>query len=144
MKIKTWIRRYPLTAALSVLIWIACMIPVPETPLSDVNMIDKWTHLVMFGTLSAVVLAERIKNEKKKASNHGQEVASFSWLHALLCSFLFAWCTGGLIELAQAHLTCGIRSGEWLDFFADGIGALLGLPIGILLAKCVARWKKAP
>ena len=120
------------------------MIPVPETPLSDVNMIDKWTHLVMFGTLGAVALAERIKNRKKNASNHEQGGTHFSWLHTFLCAFLFAWLTGGLIELAQANLTCGIRSGEWLDFFADGIGALLGLPIGILLAKCAARWRKAP
>jgi VanZ family protein len=39
---------------------------------------------------------------------------------------------GGLIELLQAYCTT-TRSGEWLDFFADSIGVLLGNAIGLLM-----------
>ena len=46
---------------------------------------------------------------------------------------------GGLIELAQAYLTFGHRSGEWLDFAADGVGVLVGAAIGMLLARCRAK-----
>ena len=146
MNIKKLISQYPLTSALLVLIWIACMIPVPETPLSEVRMIDKWTHLVMFGTLSAVALYEKITNNKRPTTAHTEKKTdnSHSLLRPLTGSLLFAWLTGGLIELAQAYLTFGIRSGEWMDFLADGIGSALGLPIGILLATCHAKWRKVP
>ena len=44
------IRNYPLSSLLIVVIWVVCLIPIPETPLSDVNLIDKWTHFVMYGS----------------------------------------------------------------------------------------------
>ena len=46
---------------------------------------------------------------------------------------------GGIIEVLQATCTGGRRSGEWLDFVADGIGSTLALLIGILLAKYYAK-----
>ena len=39
---------------------------------------------------------------------------------------------GGLVELGQAYGTT-TRSGEWLDFWADSIGVLLGNFLGWLL-----------
>jgi hypothetical protein len=39
---------------------------------------------------------------------------------------------GGLVELGQAYCTT-TRSGEWLDFWADSIGVLLGNLLGWLL-----------
>lgn len=36
----------------------------------------------------------------------------------------------GLVELAQAYLTGGTRSGDWRDFVANAIGVLLAVPIG--------------
>lgn len=46
---------------------------------------------------------------------------------------------GGLVEIAQAYCTGGRRTGDWLDFAADAIGATLGGLIGILLVKCFAK-----
>ncbi len=40
---------------------------------------------------------------------------------------------GGLIEVLQATCTGGMRSGDWLDFAADAVGATAGSAIGILL-----------
>ena len=99
-------------------VWIICLIPVPETPLDNVSMIDKWTHIVMFLTMTLVLLVEHIRHEKK---------AGLPALELRLSSmrFLFSYCwiipsaMGGLIELAQAYLTNGVRSGDFRDFLAD-------------------------
>lgn len=60
--------------------------------------------------------------------------------------FLLAWLApiimSGVIELLQAYCTGGRRSGEWLDFAANSIGATIGGAIGILLAKYRARANK--
>ena len=51
-QLTTLIRQYPLSTTLIILIWILCLTPwIPETPLDDVSLIDKWTHLVMYGVL---------------------------------------------------------------------------------------------
>ena len=68
------IRNYPLSSLLIVAIWVVCLIPVPETPLNDVNLIDKWTHFVMYGSLTSVIWFEYIRRKKRQPSttpNHG-------------------------------------------------------------------------
>ena len=52
---KEYIKKYPISLFLVVAIWIICLIPIPETPLDDVPMIDKWTHFVMYGSLCSVM-----------------------------------------------------------------------------------------
>ena len=59
------IRNYPLSSLLIVAIWVVCLIPIPETPLSDVNLIDKWTHFVMYGSLTSVIWFEYIRKKKR-------------------------------------------------------------------------------
>ncbi len=49
---------------------------------------------------------------------------------------------GGMVELAQAYLTSGVRSGDWLDFVANSAGAFLGALIGIPLARTLATRRK--
>ena len=49
-----------------VAIWVVCLIPVPETPLNDVCFIDKWTHFVMYGSLTTVIWFKKIKKKKKE------------------------------------------------------------------------------
>lgn len=36
-----FIKHYPVTTLLILGIWIICLIPIPETPLSHVKLIDK-------------------------------------------------------------------------------------------------------
>ena len=53
-KQKNLLQRYPLSCVLIVVIWVLCLTPwIPESPLNNVRLIDKWTHLVMYGTLTA-------------------------------------------------------------------------------------------
>ncbi len=40
--------KYPFTTLLLVVIWVLCFIPIPESPLSHVSFIDKWTHVAMY------------------------------------------------------------------------------------------------
>ena len=63
--LKDFTAAYAFSILLNVVVWIICLIPVPETPLDNVSMIDKWTHIVMFLTMTLVLLVEHIRHEKK-------------------------------------------------------------------------------
>ena len=126
------VKKYPATSFLIVAIWILCLVPIPENvPLGDVPMMDKWTHFVMYGTLCVVMWWEYLRQHPQK--NAGK---------LFLLAFVAPIVMSGLIELAQAHLTGGNRSGDWLDFVANTIGVVLGNVIGILLAAFRAKVKR--
>ena len=126
---KSTIARYPFSFIIVVLIWLACMLPIPETPLDNVTLIDKWVHIVMYLALTLTVGFEYYKVQK--SSLHKVALMFWAWLLPALM--------GGLVEIAQAYCTGGRRTGDWLDFAADAIGATLGGLIGILLVKCFAK-----
>jgi VanZ family protein len=130
--LQTLVKRYPVSSLLVVSIWIICLVPIPEdVPLGDVPMMDKWTHFVMYGVLCTVVWWEYLRR-------HRQKNASKLFLLAFLAPIVMS----GLIELAQAHLTGGNRSGDWFDFLANSIGVVLGNVIGILLAAFRAKGRR--
>ena len=99
------LKRYPLSFVLVAVIWVLCLMPVPDTPLSKFSLIDKWTHFVMYGVFSFVVCFE---------------CKGISWKTILLPILM-----GILIELAQNYLTT-CRSGELADGVANSIGVMLG------------------
>lgn len=117
-----FVRRYPLSLVCIALIWVLSLTPFfPETPFDDVQFIDKWTHLVMYGGTTAVVWWEYLRSHRR---------ADFRRL--LLWGGMAMVALGGLIELLQAYCTT-TRSGEWLDFWADSAGVLIGILIGRLM-----------
>ena len=128
---KEYIKKYPISLFLVVAIWIICLIPIPETPLDDVPMIDKWTHFVMYGSLCSVIFAEyayrHFKPNIKRLAIGG---------------VLFPIIMGGLIELAQAYCTGGNRSGDWIDWIANSIGVMIGTAIGSLVVYLRAKARK--
>mgnify|MGYP001726570432 FL=1 len=125
---KNLLTHYRFSCAFIVIIWILCFIPIPDSPLSHVTLIDKWTHAALYLVLGLLILSEQLRAMKKaKLSN------LIYWI------WLFPIAMGGIIEVLQATCTGGRRSGEWLDFVADGIGSTLALLIGILLAKYYAK-----
>lgn len=114
------LKHYPLTLLCTIAIWILSLIPIPETPLDDVAFIDKWTHLVMYGTLTLLLGAEMAHN------NHTISLKQF-----IIRVLPWPALMGGLVEIVQATCTNGVRSGDWLDFLADAIGGFLGFAIAI-------------
>lgn len=130
-KVLILFHKYPFSTLCITTIWILCLMPIPETPLSHVKLIDKWTHLVMYGGLCLTIWIDRAR--LGIANNRKGTV-----IYAVALPIIM----GGLIELVQAYCTGGMRSGEWLDWAADTLGVTIGQPIGILLAACLAKWKR--
>ena len=97
---------------------------IPETPLSSVSFIDKWTHSLIYLVLGLSVCIEYLRTTKETSLKF---VLIWVWLLPIIM--------GGLIEILQSNCTNGNRSGEWLDFFADAMGSTIALVIGILLVR---------
>ena len=72
----------------------------PHTKLDNVQFIDKWTHIVMYGGSCAVFWAEHLLRGRRRAVTRRAAVAG--WLVPVLMS--------GAIELLQAYCTGGRRS----------------------------------
>ena len=124
--------KYPITTILIIIIWILCLIPAfPKTPLNNVSLIDKWTHITMYAGTFGIMWIEYLR--KNDTFNRKKIL----WL-GIVAPILM----GGLIEILQANCTGGRRSGEWLDFLADSIGVVLAAIFGILLVWNRARARK--
>lgn len=105
---------FRLTLGLTVFILLLCLMPVPETPLSDVSFADKYTHILMFGGYAWCLWAE------SGAASRRERPALATYALAVLWPTLF----GGIVEVLQAALT-DVRCGDILDFAADAVGVLL-------------------
>ena len=118
-----FVRKYPLSVLCIILIWILSFVPFfPETPFDDIQFIDKWTHLVMYGGTCSVIWWEYLR---KHTSLDKGKLFCWAWLAPILMS--------GMIELMQEHCTT-TRSGEWFDFAANSTGVTLAALLGMLLA----------
>lgn len=114
------LKEYLFTTLVTAFIVTLSTIPIPEhPPLGDVPLMDKWVHMVMYGGLVFVMWIDHVVRNKR----------TFSW-KARGIMLLYSIALGGVMELVQAYLTT-CRSGEWLDFEADAIGAA----VSVLLCK---------
>jgi len=116
------IKRYRLSLFCALVIWVLSLMPVPETPLDGVPLIDKWTHLVMYGTLTLLFGIETLRSS-------GAERPVWFALRVLLPPILM----GGLVEIVQATCTNGVRNGDVMDFVANSIGAVIGLILVLIV-----------
>ena len=98
--------------------------PLPKVPISN---FDKFVHVLMFLTVSGVVFFENTFYFRKKVS---------TW-KIINYSFFFPVIYGGLIEIGQEYLAPA-RSGDWMDFWFNVVGAFLGLIICLLINKRLA------
>lgn len=127
-----FIRKYPLSLLICVAIWILCFIDIPETPLDNVSLIDKWTHIVMYLGLCLVLWWEYLR----------AHAYIYNKVWAAIGGCLLPMLMGGVIEILQAYCTGGRRSGDWIDFLADAVGVLLAQLICIPLARRLAKRRK--
>lgn len=123
-----YFRRYPITFLLAFAIVLLSLLPVPDVRMTvEVPLMDKWAHMVMYGVLTLVIWLEYIKAHRQMRGRR-----------LLLLAFLAPIAMGGALELMQAYLTT-CRSGEWLDFVANSIGAVVGAGCGLLASRLWER-----
>ena len=118
-----WIRRHPISVILILVIWYLSLITPPKTELANVRFIDKWAHLLMYGSLAFVLWMEDWRVRKASPS-----------MPRALALYIGPVAMSGLIELAQAYCTTD-RSGDWLDLAANAIGALAGIVLSGMLTR---------
>ena len=131
-KVSQFVRKYPFSTLCLALIGVLSFTPFfPETPLDNVKFIDKWTHLVMYGGTCSIIWWEHLRLCKKETRR--PNLRALFWF-ALVGMIIL----GGVVELGQAYCTT-TRSGEWLDFYADSVGVLLGNAFGLLLKSVITK-----
>lgn len=118
-----WIRRHPISVILILVIWYLSLFTPPKTELANVRFIDKWAHLLMYGSLAFVLWMEDWRVRKASPS-----------MPRALAIYIGPVAMSGLIELAQAYCTTD-RSGDWLDLAANAIGALAGIVLSGMLTR---------
>ena len=92
----------PLTASLLLLVTALSLWPLPSLP--EVPGSDKAHHLIAY---AAVVFPVALRSPKR-------------WQFIVAAIVLY----GGMIELIQPFVN---RYGEWLDFFANAAGVVIGV-----------------
>ena len=76
------LKKYPFSVACITLIWILSFVPFfPETPLDDVQFIDKWTHLVMYGGTCSVIWIEYLR---RHTSLNKKKLFYWAWLAPII------------------------------------------------------------
>ena len=93
--------RYPFSSVIIIGIWVLCFMDIPETPLSEVRFIDKWTHSAMYLMLGLSISLEYLRT--KRRGSYRTLVLWAGFMPAVM---------GGLIEILQANCTGGRRSGQ--------------------------------
>ncbi len=120
---------YPLTILWFIFIYIICLMPVPETPLSHVVNIDKFVHLGIWLVASLIIWWEYFRAP-----------ARWQPRRPLWLTLVLPLAAGGSIELLQAYATT-CRSGDWLDFLFNGAGVILATVIVHFLRPYFRRKK---
>jgi VanZ family protein len=123
-----FIRKYPFSLLCFVAIWYLSLIfNVPETPLNEIRLIDKWVHIVMYGGTCTVLWIEYIRQHQRL---NYKKLAIWAWLAPIVMS--------GIIELLQAYCTT-TRNGDWMDMTANAIGVTLAVGIGLAIYSISRR-----
>ena len=122
---------YPFSTLIIIAIWVVCLIPIGEMPIRTISLGDKWEHALMYIILSAVIIFEYARCHKK-----------IEWQRIVIASLVLPVIMGALVELTQAYLTFGHRSGEMLDWIADSIGSAIASFIGIPLASYLSKGRR--
>ena len=116
-----YIRKYPFSVTCICLVWILSLLPFfPETPLDNVEFIDKWVHFIMYGGTCLVIWLEYVLKHK---SPDYEKLFFWAWLAPVVM--------GGVLELIQAYCI-PTRKGSWFDFAANAIGVTLAAIIGLV------------
>lgn len=118
-----FIKKYPVSCVLFLAIWYLSLFTPPKTHLDDVEFIDKWVHIIMYGVTCTVLW---IEYSRKHLSPDYEKLFFWAWLSPIVMS--------GIIELLQEYCTVR-RSGDWLDLAANTTGVTLAAVIGLMILR---------
>jgi VanZ family protein len=124
-----YLRKYPLSVLVILVIFYLSFFTPPKTDLDEVPNIDKLVHTCMYGGLCCMIWLEYLRSHR-----------SLDRTRLTLWAVLAPIAMSGLIELLQAYATT-TRSGDWLDFAANSLGALLAIPVGLYVLRPML-WKR--
>jgi len=120
--------KYPIAVFFFIVIWYLSFFTPPKTELDNVQFIDKWVHITMYGGTCLTLWIEYIRHHKKLNTT---KLLSLAVVAPILMS--------GMIELLQEYCTNGRRDGDWMDLAANATGVVLAAVIGLLIWKAVPR-----
>ncbi len=121
-------KHYPFSILTAVTIVALSLYPFTDIKITvDIPLMDKWTHMVMYGGLCSVIWVEYLKRHRR-----------ISLLDTGFWAVLLPILMGGTLELMQAYLT-STRSGEWLDFLANSIGVCIAGVLGSTLLRLIVK-----
>lgn len=128
-RLKSIASRYPFSIIVLCLLLFLSFMNTSGFSLPKAHYADKWGHFIMYLGTSCVFWLEWLKSHRLDRP---------SVLKGSLFCVLFPILLGGLIEVGQNYLTV-IRSGEMLDFIANTVGVLVGIPLSlhVLYPLCV-------
>lgn len=134
--IRHLLKAYPVSCFYILIIWILCFATIPSTPLDNVTLIDKWVHIAMYGGTCATIWLEylRLHTTKPQPVMHiasPSDKPLLSWTKLFCLAWIAPILMSGVIEILQEYCTGGRRSGDWLDFAANSIGATVGAVAGV-------------
>ncbi|GHT53126.1 hypothetical protein AGMMS49982_15290 [Bacteroidia bacterium] len=118
-----FLKKYATAIVLSVVILVICLMPMPKTPTLPMTDFDKLVHVLMFLGASGVVFFDNTNRLKQKIG-----LQRIVW-----GSFVFPLLFGGFVEILQSF--SDFRTGDWFDFLFDGVGALCGLLLCLVVNR---------
>ena len=119
------LKKYWLSILAILIIFVLCFINTAAfVQLPPVRNFDKFVHFILFLGLSGVIFFD----------NTSYLRYSISKVRISLGSFYIPTAIGGLIEIMQSVLTRS-RTGDWFDFLCDGIGAIIGMGIALIINR---------
>ena len=92
------VTKYPVSSIYIAFIWVLCFMDVPQTPLNNVTLMDKWVHILMYAGTCATIWWEYIHRHETMDK---KKLFLLAWLAPIIMS--------GAIELLQAYCTGGDR-----------------------------------
>ncbi len=127
----SYIKKYPISCVFFSVIWYLSFFSPPKTELDEVEYMDKWVHIAMYGGTCLMVWLEY---RRRHLIPDYEKLFFWAWLAPIIMS--------GIIELLQEYCTGGRRSGEWLDLAANSTGVTLAAIIGLVLLHIHPTRKK--
>lgn len=129
MNAMSYLKKYPLSILIIGIILFLSFFNPPETPLNEVNNIDKVLHFIMYFGFCSVLWFEYFRS-------HVQSDPKRLVPWAIVAPIIFS----GLIEIGQQTLT-PTRAADWYDFLFNTLGCLVAALFSLVVTRRVLKRK---